>query len=95
MDLEIADYERTVEALNNTIAEKDKIIEENKGEIDLLEDRVKTLKEQIGEIFFMEVGRKIKTCSNYLQQNIFINVAEMIYQSMFLLNIHKYFVAII
>ena len=48
MDLEIADYERTVEALNNTIAEKDKLLEENKTEIDMLEDRVKTLKEQIG-----------------------------------------------
>ena len=48
MDLEIADYERTVEALNNTIAEKDKLLEENKTEIDTLEDRVKTLKEQIG-----------------------------------------------
>ena len=49
MDLEIADYERTVEALNNTIAEKEKLLEENKTEIDTLEDRVKTLKEQIGE----------------------------------------------
>ena len=95
MDLEIADYERTVEALNNTIAEKDKIIEENKAEIDLLEDRVKTLKEQIGEFFLIEVGSKIKTCPNYHQQNIFIIEAEMIYQSMFLLNIHEYFVAII
>ena len=51
MDLEIADYERTVEALNNTIAEKEKLLEENKTEIDTLEDRVKTLKEQIGEFW--------------------------------------------
>ena len=49
MDLEIADYERTVEALNNAITEKDKLLEENKAEIDMLEDRVKTLKEQIGK----------------------------------------------
>ena len=49
MDLEIADYERTVEALNKAINEKDKLLEENKAEIDMLEDRVKTLKEQIGK----------------------------------------------
>ena len=50
MDLEIADYERTVEALNNVIAEKDKTIDENRTEIDMLEERVKTLKEQTGEL---------------------------------------------
>ena len=49
MDLEIADYERTVQALNNVIADKDKALEENRTEIDTLEERVKTLKEQTGE----------------------------------------------
>ena len=49
MDLEIADYERTVQALNNVIAEKDKALEENRTEIDTLEERVKTLKEQTGK----------------------------------------------
>ena len=40
---------RTVEALNNVIADKDKALEENRTEIDTLEERVKTLKEQTGE----------------------------------------------
>lgn len=48
MDLEIADYERTVEALNGKVAEKEKELEEYKTEIDRLEGRTKTLQEQIG-----------------------------------------------
>ena len=40
--------ERTVQALNNVIADDDKALEENRTEIDTLEERVKTLKEQTG-----------------------------------------------
>ena len=74
MDLEIADYERTVEALNNTIAEKDKLLEENRAEIDMLEDRVKTLKEQIGKIELYErtaesVCNKADGKDNLIQEN--------------------------
>ena len=40
---------RTVQALNNVIADGDKALEENRTEIDTLEERVKTFKEQTGE----------------------------------------------
>ena len=40
---------RTVQALNNVIAEKDKALEENSTEIDTLVETVQTLKEQTGE----------------------------------------------
>ena len=48
MDLEIADYERTVQALNTQVREKDVEITEMKTEIERLEGRTKTLQEQIG-----------------------------------------------
>ena len=50
MDLEIADYERTMEALNGKVAEKEKEVEENKAEIEKLEGRTKNLQEQIGTV---------------------------------------------
>jgi phage-related tail protein len=48
MDLEIADYERTVQALTTQVQEKDEEITEMKTEIERLEVRAKTLQEQIG-----------------------------------------------
>lgn len=50
MDLEIADYERTVQALNTKVSEKDAEITELKTEIERLEGRTKVLQEQIGKI---------------------------------------------
>ncbi|KAK3605782.1 hypothetical protein CHS0354_033984 [Potamilus streckersoni] len=50
MDLEIADYERTVQALNGRIADRDKTISELRLEINRLEERAKVLQEQAGSI---------------------------------------------
>ena len=50
MDLEIADYERTMEALNAQLAGKDANITELKVEIERLEEGNKSLKEQLGKI---------------------------------------------
>lgn len=49
MDLEIADYERTVQALNNKITERDAAITDLKSEVERLEEKAKALKEQIGK----------------------------------------------
>lgn len=48
MDLEMADYERTVQILNSQLAERDQSLTELKTEVKRLEDRNKVLKEQIG-----------------------------------------------
>lgn len=48
MDLEMADYERTVQILNSQLAERDQSLTELKVEVKRLEDRNKVLKEQIG-----------------------------------------------
>ena len=55
MDLEIADYERTAQALNEKIREKDKEVEEMKTEINRLEERTKALQGQIGKIWGPEL----------------------------------------
>lgn len=59
MDLEIADYERTVEALNGKVAEKEKELEEYKSEIDRLEGRTKNLQEQIGKLRVMSLSVRV------------------------------------
>ena len=48
MDLEIADYERTVSGLNATIQEKGALIVEQTTEIQRLENRTKALQIDIG-----------------------------------------------
>ena len=50
MDLEIADYERTVSGLNATIQEKDALVAEQKSEIERLEKRTEVLQNEIGEV---------------------------------------------
>ena len=50
MDLEIADYERTVEALNSKVTERDATITELRSEVERLEEKARGLKEQIGKI---------------------------------------------
>jgi predicted nucleic acid-binding Zn-ribbon protein len=49
MDLEMADYERTVQILNGQITDRDQSITELQTEVKRLEDHNKVLKEQIGE----------------------------------------------
>ena len=49
MDLEIADYERTVEALNSKVKERDTTITELRSEVERLEEKARGLKEQIGK----------------------------------------------
>ena len=58
---------RTVQALNNGIADKGKALEENRTEIDTLEERVKTLKEQTdGYISYkdIECERTVQALNN-------------------------------
>lgn len=54
MDLEMADYERTVQILNSQLAERDQSLTELKVEVKRLEDRNKVLKEQIG-LFMLKI----------------------------------------
>jgi len=49
MDLEMADYERTVQALNQQLTERDKTTVDLQTEVQRQEDRVKSLQEQLGE----------------------------------------------
>jgi chromosome segregation ATPase len=50
MDLEIADYERTVQNLNAIIDEHKKLEEEKETEIRRLEEKVTSLSKQLGEL---------------------------------------------
>lgn len=49
MDLEIADYERTVQNLNSAVAEHEKIQAEKDAEIIRLEEKVASLSKQLGK----------------------------------------------
>ena len=59
MDLEIADYERTVEALNSKVTERDATITELRSEVERLEEKARGLKEQIGKISISHVQGEI------------------------------------
>lgn len=48
MDLEIADYERTVQTLNEQIAERDTTIEEERAEVARQKEKVAALEKQMG-----------------------------------------------
>ena len=48
MDLEIADYERTVESLNAQVAEREKSIKEGETEIARLQENLKSTQTQLG-----------------------------------------------
>ena len=48
MDLEIADYERTVHALNAQLSDRDSHITDLKAEINRVEERVQLMQTQIG-----------------------------------------------
>ncbi len=48
MDLEIADYERTVQTLNAQVAERDAKISEKDAEIGRCEEKSAALKKQLG-----------------------------------------------
>ena len=48
MDLEIADYERTVHALNAQLSDQDSLITDLKAEISRMEERIQLMQTQIG-----------------------------------------------
>ena len=48
MDLEIADYERTVQTLNAQIADRDSKLHEKDDEVRRIEETVNSLKRQLG-----------------------------------------------
>lgn len=51
MDLEIADYERQFQSLQDQMAQKDKVISESQTEIRRQEEKVESLQKQLGEHF--------------------------------------------
>ena len=50
MDLEIADYERTVSTLHQVVAERDSKILEVEAEVHRQEDKVTSLQKQLGKL---------------------------------------------
>ena len=48
MDLEIADYERTVQNLNDIVSQKDSQINSQQAEEDRLNERIESLNKQLG-----------------------------------------------
>ena len=48
MDLEIADYERTVQTLNAQITDRDNKLSEKDDEVRRIEEKVNSLKKQLG-----------------------------------------------
>ena len=48
MDLEIADYERTVQSLNDAITERDSKVKDLETEISRLEEKASSLQKQLG-----------------------------------------------
>ena len=48
MDLEIADYERTVQTLNAEIADRDSKLKEKDDEVRRIEEKTNSLKKQLG-----------------------------------------------
>lgn len=57
LDLEIADYERTISALHSQVAERDRKIEEIKMEIDKQEQTMSLMQTQIGKFILSEETR--------------------------------------
>ena len=49
MDLEIADYERTVQSLNDAISERDSKLKDLEIEISRLEEKTASLQKQLGK----------------------------------------------
>lgn len=64
MDLEIADYEKTVSSLNATIDERDAKITNLTTEVDSLEKRLDAMQN--------EVGKMECSCSNYALNDCFL-----------------------
>lgn len=49
MDLEIADYERTVQSLHDTVADRETKIRDANAEITRLNEKIASLNKQLGE----------------------------------------------
>ena len=63
MDLEIADYERTVTALNGQLTDRDGQIAILKAEILRVEERVQLMQTQIGIVFsIICIGSQKRKC---------------------------------
>ena len=50
MDLEIADYERTIRTLNHTVDEKETEIKTLEEEVTRLQERIDSMQKQIGRL---------------------------------------------
>ena len=79
MDLEIADYERTVQTLNAQIADRDSKLCEKDEEVRRIEETVNSLKKQLGMadtmyskciliMFYRTVSTRIRTMRSILSK---------------------------
>ena len=55
MDLEIADYERTVQNLNDIVSQKDSQINSQQAEEDRLNERIESLNKQLGLLLCVQL----------------------------------------
>lgn len=60
LDLEMADYERTIATLHGQVEERDRRVDDLKSELDKLEQRIALMQTQIGlSIFISLVGNNL------------------------------------